>query len=183
VERGIEESGLLLALSFAFLYSVVAELIGISAIVGAFVAGTSFARYEFRSGFRKQVAVLEWVFAPIFFLSLGIIVDLREMSVDAWVFAIVLTIVAFATKLVGCGVPARLLGLSGRDSISIGIGMSPRMEVAMIIGLYGLTIGVVSREIFSVIVTMGLLTSVFTPTVLRRTMKDMAISQGARVAS
>ncbi|MGQ9586981.1 MAG: cation:proton antiporter [Thermoplasmata archaeon] len=171
IQRGIEESGFLLALCLAFLYAVISEMIGISAIVGAFVAGTSFAKCELRATFQKQISVLEWVFAPIFFLSLGILVDLEVVSANAWLFAIVLTAVAFATKVVGCGIPARLLGMSRRDSISIGVGMSPRMEVAMIIALYGLTVGVISSEIYTVIVLMGLLTALFTPSILKRTMK------------
>ena len=171
VMHGIEESGFLLALCLAFLYAVIAEIIGISAIVGAFVAGTSFARCDLRTTFQKNISVLEWVFAPIFFVSLGILVNLKEVSAEAWVFAIVLTGVAFATKIVGCGIPARLLGLSRKDSMAIGIGMSPRMEVAMIIALYGLTVGIITNEIYAVIVLMGLLTALFTPTLLKRAMK------------
>ena len=170
VQHGIEESGFLLALCLAFLYAVISEMIGISAIVGAFVAGTSFAKCDLRATFQKNISVLEWVFAPIFFLSLGILVDLNQVSAEAWVFAIVLTGVAFATKVVGCGVPARLLGLSKKDAVAIGIGMSPRMEVAMIIALYGLTVGIITREIYAVIVLMGLLTALFTPALLKRAM-------------
>jgi Kef-type K+ transport system membrane component KefB len=59
-----------------------------------------------------------------------------------------------------------------REALFIGVGMSPRMEVAMIIALYGLTVGIVTRELYSVIVLMGLLTALFTPSILRRIMKD-----------
>jgi Kef-type K+ transport system membrane component KefB len=176
-ERGIEESGFLLALCIAFIYSVVSESIGISAIIGAFVAGTSFARCEFSSSYKKQLSVLEMVFAPIFFVSLGILVDLREMSGSAWLFAALLTVVALSSKVAGCGIPARLLGLSRRESIAIGIGMSPRMEVAMIIGLYGLTVGIISMEIYSVIILMGLLTAVFAPLLLRNAMSQVPKSE------
>jgi Na+:H+ antiporter len=169
--HGIEESGFLLALCLAFLYAVIAEAIGISAIVGAFVAGTSFARCDFRENFRKNISVLEWVFAPIFFVSLGILVNLGGISGKAWVFAIVLTGVAFAAKVVGCGVPARLLGLSKKDSMAIGIGMAPRMEVAMVIALYGLTVGIITAEVYAVIVLMALLTTLFTPSMLKRVMR------------
>jgi len=179
LERGIEESGFLLALCIAFVYSVISEAIGISAIIGAFVAGTSFARCEFRSSYKRQLSVLEMVFAPIFFVSLGVLVDLGEISGIAWLFAALLTVVAVLSKVAGCGIPARLLGMSRRDSLSIGIGMSPRLEVAMIIGLYGLTTGIISKEIYSVIILMGLLTAVFTPLLLRRTMGGTPISEEA----
>ncbi|OGS42738.1 MAG: hypothetical protein A3K67_05985 [Euryarchaeota archaeon RBG_16_62_10] len=171
--RGLEESGFLMALSIALLYATISEAIGLSAIVGAFVAGTIFARCEYRTRFHGYTKVLEWVFAPIFFLSLGVLIDVGEVSSGAWLFALVLTGVAFATKIAGCGIPARLLGMSKGDSLSLGIGMSPRMEIAMVIALYGLSNKIITGEIYSVIVMMGLLTAVFTPSILRRTMRSV----------
>jgi len=167
--RGVEEAGFVLALILAFVYSVVSETIGISAIVGAFVAGTSLARMELGTMFKRQMSVLEWVFVPIFFLSLGALVDIGQMTTQAWLFAAALTAVAFASKIAGCWIPARLVGMSSEEALTVGVGMVPRMEVAMIIGLYGLTVGIISQEIYSVIVIMGLLTTLFAPELLRRT--------------
>jgi len=170
IKRGMQENGFLLALSLALLYAFISELIGISAIVGAFIAGTSFERMEFRMKVVNWTTVLEAVFAPIFFLSLGILVNIR-LPLMVWMFAIALTAAAIFSKVAGCGIPAKLLGMSRSEAISIGVGMSPRLEVAMIIALYGLTAGVINNEIYSVIIIMGLLTALFTPSVLRRTMK------------
>ncbi|MEM4263040.1 MAG: cation:proton antiporter [Thermoplasmata archaeon] len=184
-QHNLPESGFLFVLSMMFLYAVVAEAIGISAIVGAFVAGASLASCEFTLKFREKTAVLEWVFAPVFFLSLGILVNIR-LPIELWVFAIVLTVVAILTKLVGCGLPARYSGMSKQDSIVVGIGMSPRMEVAMIIALYALSIPIISHDVYSIIVLMGLLTAVFTPYLLKRTMRhipptgDVCEDKGAR---
>jgi len=168
----IPESGFLLALSFAFLYAVIAETIGISAIVGAFVAGTSLAACEFNQHIRKRTEVLGWVFAPIFFLSLGILVDIW-MSIDIWIFALILTAVAFATKVIGCGVPARFFGFNNRESLAVGVGMAPRMEIAMVIALYGLSKEVINVDIYGVIILMGLLTALFTPPFLKRLLKNV----------
>ncbi|HDP96340.1 MAG TPA: cation:proton antiporter [Euryarchaeota archaeon] len=172
LERGMEESGFLLALSLALLYAFIAELVGISAIVGAFVAGTSFGRCRLRKKVYDWTTVLEAVFAPIFFLSLGILVNIR-LPLEIWLFAIVLTAGAMISKIIGCGIPARLLGMSKNESISIGIGMSPRLEVAMVIALYGLTANIINEDVYSVIIIMGVLTALFTPSILRRTMKDI----------
>ena len=174
-QHNLPESGFLFVLSMMFLYVVVAEAIGISAIVGAFVAGTSLASCEFTSKFREKTAVLEWVFAPVFFLSLGILVNIR-LPLELWAFAIALTVVAFLTKLVGCGLPARYSGMSRQDAIVVGVGMSPRMEVAMIIALYALSIPIISHDVYSIIVLMGLLTAVFTPYLLKKTMKHIHIT-------
>jgi Kef-type K+ transport system membrane component KefB len=168
----LPESGFLLALSFAFLYALIAETIGISAIVGAFVAGTSLASCEFNRHIRRHTEVLGWVFAPIFFLSLGILVNIW-MSIDIWIFALILTAVAFATKMIGCGIPARFFGLNGEESLAVGVGMSPRMEVAMVIALYGLSKGIINVDIYGVIILMGLLTALFTPPLLKRLLKNV----------
>ncbi|HUW42943.1 MAG TPA: cation:proton antiporter [Thermoplasmata archaeon] len=172
--RKIPESGFLLALSFAFLYAVIAETIGISAIVGAFVAGTSLASCEFNRHIRKRTEILGWVFAPIFFLSLGILVDIW-MSIPIWIFALILTAVAFATKVIGCGIPARFFGFSKKEALAVGVGMSPRMEVAMVIALYGLSKGIINTDIYGVIILMGLLTALFTPTILKRLLKGLPV--------
>jgi len=172
MERGMEESGFLLALSLALLYAFIAQAIGISAIVGAFVAGTSFEKCRLREKVYDWTTVLEAVFAPIFFLSLGILVNIR-LPLEIWIFAFILTTGAMISKIIGCGIPAKLLGMSRAEAISIGIGMSPRLEVAMVIALYGLTAGIINDEVYSVIIIMGVLTAVFTPSILRRTMKGL----------
>ena len=171
-ERGLPESGFLLAIAFAFLYASIAETIGISAIVGAFVAGTSLASCEHSVKFRRNTEVLGWVFAPIFFLSLGILVNIR-LPLEIWIFAIILTLVAVLTKLIGCGVPARLLGLNNKEALTVGFGMIPRMEIAMVIALYALGNSIISQDVYSIIVLMGLLTALFTPPIMKRMMRGV----------
>jgi len=166
----IPESGFLLAISFAFLYAFIAESIGISAIVGAFVAGTSLASCEHNAKFRNHTEVLGWVFATIFFISLGILVNIR-LPLEIWAFALILTLVAVVTKLVGCGIPAKLVGLNNKESLAVGFGMVPRMEIAMVIALYALGNQIISQDIYSIIVLMGLLTALFTPPILKWAMK------------
>jgi len=166
----IPESGFMLAISFAFLYAFIAESIGISAIVGAFVAGTSLASCEHNAKFRNHTEVLGWVFAPIFFISLGILVNIR-LPLEIWAFALILTLVAVVTKLVGCGIPAKLVGLNNKESLAVGFGMVPRMEIAMVIALYALGNQIISQDIYSIIVLMGLLTALFTPPILKWAMK------------
>jgi len=171
-KRNMPWAGFLLAITFAFIYAFIAETIGISAIVGAFVAGTSLASCEHSVKFRRITGKLVWVFAPIFFLSLGILVNIR-LPLEIWVFALILTLVAVVTKLVGCGVPAKLLGLNNKDSLAVGLGMIPRMEIAMVIALYALRHQIISQDIYSILVLMGLLTALFTPPILKWAMKGI----------
>jgi Kef-type K+ transport system membrane component KefB len=146
-----------------------AELLGLSAIVGAFVAGASLGGVPVRHGKDLHVGseYLQIIFASVFFVSLGILADVRAL--DGWVllFLLALTAVAIVSKLIGCGGVALLLGSSLRESAIIGFGMSPRGEVAMIIALIGLDNGLVRQDVYVTIILMSLLTTIVTPVVLR----------------
>ncbi|OGS44438.1 MAG: hypothetical protein A3K76_03490 [Euryarchaeota archaeon RBG_13_57_23] len=169
-KRKLPQSGFVLALAIAMLYSLIAEVIQISAIVGAFVAGTVFAGSALRDGILKGMQYLEALFVPLFFVSLGIAVNLEGIA-DALLFGLVLTAVAIVTKVVGCGLPARATGMSWWDSMAIGVGMTPRLEIALVIAYVGLSNGIIDSEIYSVVVFMGLATALVAPSMLRRSLR------------
>jgi Kef-type K+ transport system membrane component KefB len=157
------------ALAIAFLYAMVAELIGLSGIVGAFIAGVSCREITLCHSRdpREGAEYLQVIFAAVFFVSLGIIVDLRALTPSIVILAGAITLVGRVMKLVGCGLPARLLGYSLHDATVIGFGMAPRGEVAMIVALIGLNAGVVGQEIFVTVIIMSLVTTVITPVVFQ----------------
>ena len=157
----------MLAMALAFAYSFIAEWIGLSAIVGAFLAGISLARSRNVKLFYAGTEYLEAIFTSIFFVSLGIIVNISD-AISVWPLIIVLTFVAVATKVIGCGYTAKKLGFSWKDSKIVGVGMMPRGEVALIIGLYGITLGVITNAIYSAIVFMAFLTTILTPFILNK---------------
>jgi len=161
------------AMMVAFFYSMVAELMGLSAIVGAFIAGISLEgikELEHSKSYKEGAEYLHIIFASIFFVSLGILADIRALSPGAVVFLAMLTLVAMATKLAGCAIPAKLQNMGGRDSVIVGLGMTPRGEVAMIVALIGLNQGYLSQEIYVSLVLMALLTTIIPPILLRRTL-------------
>jgi Kef-type K+ transport system membrane component KefB len=157
------------AMMMAFLYAMLAEAVGLSAIVGAFIAGVSFERVRlYRSRSLKDGAeYLQIIFASIFFVSLGILADFHALTAEIAVFLIALTIVAIVTKVIGCGIPARFSGLCTRDALIVGFGMAPRGEVAMIVALIGLESGIIDQGVYVTLVLMSLLTTLFTPIVYR----------------
>ncbi|MBI4176176.1 MAG: cation:proton antiporter [Candidatus Aenigmarchaeota archaeon] len=167
-KKGTSEMIFILAVAIAFLYSAIAEFIGLSAVVGAFIAGVSLENVKLPA-FREGARYLEIVFAAIFFVSVGILFDLEIAALQAIMpFIIVVTVIAFTTKLVGCGIGARACRTGGRESMVIGLGMAPRGEVAIIVALIGLNAGVIGQEIYSTVVVMALLTTIFTPPLLKR---------------
>ncbi|HEV8360365.1 MAG TPA: cation:proton antiporter [Candidatus Thermoplasmatota archaeon] len=159
----------LVAINIAFLYSAVAEAIGLSAIVGAFLAGVSLdaTRHMHGRSFKDGTEYLTTIFASIFFVSLGVLVDLRGLSVAVVPFMLGLTAIALATKFIGCAIPARLLGMSWRDTALVGAGMAPRGEVALIVALLALNANAIGQEVYTSVVVMSLLTTLVTPPALK----------------
>lgn len=167
--RKYPEFVFIFAMMVAFLYAMLADLVGLSGIIGAFLAGVAFARVELRQskGVHEGAEYFQIVFASIFFVSLGILADIRALTSDTTLFLLVLTLVAIATKVIGCALPARLMGMCREDSLIIGFGMAPRGEVAMIVALIGLESGLIGQGIFVAIVLMSLLTTLITPVIYR----------------
>ncbi len=157
------------AMMVAFLYALSAEAVGLSAIVGAFIAGVSFesVKVTHSKNFKEGAEYLQVIFASIFFVSLGILADVKAITPEILLFIVILTLVAIFTKVIGCGIPARLMGLNRKDSLIVGFGMAPRGEVAMIVALIGLETGIIGQGVYVALVLMSLLTTVATPIVYR----------------
>ncbi len=153
------------AMMFAFFYAMCAEFIGLSAIVGAFIAGVSFVNVNLKrsKNVKEGAEYLQMIFAAIFFVSLGILADLHEITLSSLGFLLVLIVVAIITKVAGCGIPARLMGFCTKDSLIIGFGMAPRGEVAMIVALLGLQQGIIGQDLYIVVILMSLITTLVTP--------------------
>ena len=153
------------AIMFCFLYASIAELIGLSAIVGAFLSGAVLEGIKFKNSkdLKDGAEYLHVIFGAIFFISLGILANLRELTFGMSAFFAALIFVAVLTKVTGCGTAARMAGFSRTDSLVIGFGMSPRGEVAMIVALIGLTSKIISQDIYVAIVLMSLITTILTP--------------------
>lgn len=161
------------AVMFCFLYASIAEIIGLSAIVGAFLSGAVLGEVKLKNSkdLREGAEYLHIIFGAIFFISLGILANLRELTFDIAPFFTILLIVAVLTKVIGCGITSRMTGFNRTESLVIGFGMSPRGEVAMIIGLIGLTSNIISQDLYVSIILMSLITTIITPIVIRNYLK------------
>lgn len=157
-----DSKNLLVMLSFAFAYAYIAEYVGLSSIVGAFLAGIILNSSRHLQKIEEKTEVLELVFAPIFFISLGMLVDVEAL----WKFSVpiaLVTIIAILSKLIGCGIGALAIKLKPLESAIVGFGMTPRGEVALIVGLIGLTKGVLDAEQYTIIAAMSFLTAFLMP--------------------
>lgn len=163
------EAIFLFTIMVAFLYAMLAELAGLSAIIGSFFAGVSFAgiRLRHEQVFREGAEYLRIIFASIFFISLGILMDVHVITLELLLFLLSLTVVAILTKVIGCGTTARLSGMNIKDSLIVGFGMAPRGEVTMVVALIALNGNMIFQNTYSAVVLMSLLTTIVTPIVLK----------------
>ena len=162
------------ALAFCFILSYCAEgFFGIADITGAYFAGLILCDLsDTRQYAAKKMNVMGYMlFSPIFFASIGIKTDLSGFGGSLVAFAIALTVVAIVTKIIGCGIGARLTGFGSYDSMSIGLGMVSRGEVALIVAQKGAQAGLVSEKMFPAIVLMVIVTTLVTPLLLKVGMK------------
>ncbi len=162
------------ALVFAFLMSYVAErFFGIADITGAYFAGIVICNLSAtRDYVASKTNVLGYMlFSPLFFASIGIKTNLEGLTGTLVVFAIVLTIVAILTKIIGCGLGARLMGFQTYDAFSIGLGMVSRGEVALIVAQKGEQAGLIDASMFPAIVLVVIVTTLVTPILLKFGMK------------
>ncbi len=162
MKLGVRHGGFIIALAVALFYSLVAETIGLSAIIGAFLAGTLFSPVPLREEFSEGTRYLEAVFTPIFFISLGLNVDIFAVlaTPQIFLFTIVLVVVAMVTKFAGCALAARLQNMTALESIAVGWGMTPRGEVGLIVAVTALAASIITDALFSAIVFVIIIVSV-----------------------
>ncbi len=154
---------LCLGLSLASLY------IGLAAIIGAFLAGLALAERSEGWKLRENAHPLSEFLAPFFFVLLGAEVNLRTFLQPGLVMTLaVISILAIVSKLLGCGLGSLRIGW--KDAARVGVGMVPRGEVGLIVAAVGLRLHTISEGIYTVIVGMSILTTLFAPPVLKLTL-------------
>ena len=158
------------AMLVAYAYAMVAERAGLSVILGAFIAGISLEGIELRVSrrFTEGADYLRILFGAVFFVSLGMLADLRAFNWDQLLFMLALTVAAVFSKLIGCGLPALWVRKRFNEATIIGMGMVPRGEVAMVIALFALNDGLIQQPAYAAVILMSLLTIMIAPAVVKR---------------
>lgn len=165
----ISQGIIALAVVLMLFYGISAELVGgMAAITGTFVAGLMFGRTPEKSRIETGLSPLAYAFfVPIFFVDIGLRVNVRSLSVDVLWLLLVVSLAAILGKILGCGLGARLGKFTWLESLQLGIGMTSRGEVGLIVASVGMASGLVNDAIFSAIVGMVLITTLVTPPLLR----------------
>lgn len=166
------DAPLILALAICLGLSVVATKIGMAAIIGAFFAGLAFADYSERWNLEPRAQAINQLLSPFFFFTMGARLDLTVFSKEVVVTASIVSILALLSKVVGCGLP--ILPQGWRNALKVGVGMTPRGEVALIVALIGLQMNMISQRAYAVVIFMTAVTTVLPPPLLRVLFREEA---------
>lgn len=156
-------------LAYCFIMSYVAErYFGIADITGAYVAGIILCSIKDSDYIERKVDVNSYMlFGPVFFASIGLKTNLDSISGSILLFSLGFVIVGLISKIIGCGLMARLCKFKGNDALKIGVGMMTRGEVALIVSQRGLSVGLLEPIYFTSVILLIIVSSISTPIILK----------------
>jgi Kef-type K+ transport system membrane component KefB len=148
---------ILLCLTFA----AFATYFGLAAIIGAFVVGMILAETEYQHWIQEKVIDLNEFIVPFFFIVTGMSIDLEAFSNPSTIGILgLMTLLAIVGKFLG-----GYLGCK-EDSSIVGVAMVPRGEVGVIVASLAQGLGVITKGVYSLLVGMSILTTVFAVPIL-----------------
>jgi Kef-type K+ transport system membrane component KefB len=165
----ISQGLLTISLIVMFTYGIAAEVLGgMAAITGAFIAGLMLARCPEKERIETGAHALAYgMFVPVFFVNIGLSINLRNFKFESLLLTLVIILVAVAGKWLGAGWGAKLGGLSRLEATQLGAGMVSRGEVGLIVADVGIRQGFILDNEFSAVIMMVLVTTLITPPILR----------------
>lgn len=172
---------------FCLLLSFSAEIFfGVADITGAFVAGLAVSNLKKAEYVANRFNTLSYMLlSPIFFANIGLAMTIDGLTGKLIIFMLLLMLVAVVTKVIGCGVGAKLMRYSTKESLQIGIGMISRGEVALIVANKGASVGLMSDKFMTPLVIMVVFTTIVTPILLKfvfpKKNKTSALTEQAKV--
>jgi Kef-type K+ transport system membrane component KefB len=151
--------------------SALAAALGLSAIVGAFAAGMGIASSHMIEKIREYIKKISTVFSPVFFALAGAQFNIQSFITTDWMFYLffaLLVIVAIASKIIGCGLPAAYFLKDRAKGNRVGYGMISRGEVGLIVAGVAISAGAISQSVYAAIMGMIIITTILAPLLLRR---------------
>lgn len=164
----------IVAFVFCLLLSFIAEeFFGVADITGAFISGLVISDSNRVKYLKSRFETLSYILlSPIFFASIGIRVKLTAMTSEILIFTVLLLVIAILSKILGCGLGAKLCKYSNTEAYQIGVGMVSRGEVALIVANKGIAMGLMVPEFLGPIVIVVVITTIITPILLKIAFKE-----------
>ena len=179
VNRQVSYPGgiLAFAITMGFLGASFTEAIGIHAIFGSFIVGIALGDSIHLSRKTKELIhdFVSNVFAPLFFVSIGLKVNFIQNF--QWELVLIVLVLAFIGKTVGCGVGAYMSGFSKNESLAIGFGMNARGAMEIILASVALQAGLIDQYVFVALVIMAIITSMSAGYFIRLFMSKSSLNE------
>ena len=158
----------------AFIVAFASEHIGIAAVTGAFLAGMAMSESSFaEKHIIPRANVIGYGFLiPLYFAYTALSFDLASLTGPILAIVLVLGMLGALAKFIGCGLLSQLFGVSGRYSVTVGIGMIPRGEYSIVIAQIMLAAGVITGVLYSIVLGFVLVSVVLTPILLRLLVRE-----------
>ena len=172
-EKGLRRHAII-AFVFCLIMAYIAEeAFGVADITGAFIAGLIISNTERSTFIQIKFDTLSYMLlSPVFFASIGLKVILPKMNVNIIIFAVLLVIVAKVTKIIGCGLGAKMCHYKNYQCKRIGVGMISRGEVALIVASKGEALGLLGANFLGPVIIMVVVTTIITPVLLKIVFKN-----------
>lgn len=151
--------------------SLLADSVGMSAVIGSFFAGLAISQTEVAKEIEQSISTIGYViFIPIFFVSIALTINFESLVKHPFLI-IMFTVIAILTKCLPAYYAGRLSKLSKSDSLLIGTGMVSRGEMALIIAQIGISSALISRDVYSELVIAIILTTLIAPFLIKASLK------------
>ena len=170
----VSGAGLGLALGLALLAAGLAESFGLAMIIGAFSIGLALSGTDLAHALEEPLRGVYAAVVPIFFVVMGMLVDVSSLDSGIWAFGLIVTLAAVFGKVAGSGVPALFVGFNSRGATRIGVGMLPRGEVALIMAGVGISRGIIGHDLYGIAILMTIITTAAAPPILALLFRDSA---------
>ncbi|WP_068595255.1 cation:proton antiporter [Vaginella massiliensis] len=161
-----DEALLILSIGLCFGMVFIADSVGFSIELGAFVMGSILAETVYAERIEHTIASVKNLFATIFFVSIGMMIDPAAMYEHRWAIFVV-TLITIVGKLLFTGMGALISGQPLKQSVQVGMSMAQIGEFAFIVASLGLTLGVTSDFLFPVAVGVSAITTFTTPYLIK----------------
>ncbi len=158
---------------FTFIYGLIVALgvgyMKLSPIVGAFFIGLALSKMPGIEAFKEKLSAFTALMSPVYFALIGLTLSIKQITFtyETLMYILSLVIIGFISKIIGCGLLAKLLHFSWLEALIIGVGMVPRAEVASIIAFTGLALGLLDQNTLFATIILIYSSSILTPIILK----------------
>ena len=164
----------IIAFAYCLVSAFVAEVFfGVADRTGAYIAGLVLSMTNIKRYLENRFSTLSYMLlSPIFFACIGLTIEVPSLTTSLLIFAVLLTLVAVASKFLGCALGGKICGYSSRECFQIGAGMISRGEVALIVAKKGESCGLMDPNLFGPLVIVVVITTIIAPIILKILFKE-----------